>query len=150
MSDDNSEKLDFLFEWAVWGHLNSKKDIESILLKGHLMLETALDTVLSRNNILKTENDSFYRKLTLLEKNIVTKNPERDFIIDSLRKINLVRNKLAHEILYKELDIDIENWSKDILENLKGEKFANFTKRTKIVHSFSILSFNLLRMKTTS
>lgn len=143
----DSEKLDFFFEWAVWGHLSSKKDLESILLKGHLMLETALERILSRNNILLNENDSFYRKLILLEKNLITNNSNRDFIIHSLRKVNLMRNKLAHELLYEELDNDIETWSKDILENLKGEKYAKFTYRIKIVHSFSILTINLLRIK---
>ncbi|MES2862998.1 MAG: hypothetical protein V4666_02680 [Bacteroidota bacterium] len=142
----DSEKLDFLFEWAVWGHLSSKKDLESILLKGHLMLETALERILSRNKISLNENDSFFRKLILLEQNLKTNNSNRDFIIYSLKKVNLIRNKLAHEVNYTELDNNIENWSKDIMENLKGKKFTKFTYRTKIVHSFSILTINLLRI----
>jgi len=151
VTDENklsdSEKLDFLYEWAVWGHLSSKKDLESILLKGHLMLETALERMLSRNNIASNENDSFFRKLILLEKKITTNNNNSDFIIYSLKKVNLMRNKVAHEVNYTELHNDIENWSKDIMENLKGEKFSKFTYRTKIVHSFSILTINLLRIK---
>lgn len=142
----DSEKLDFLFEWAVWGHLSSKKDLESILLKGHLMLETALERILSRNKISLNENDSFFRKLILLEQNLKTNNTNRDFIIYSLKKVNLIRNKLAHEVNYTELDNDIENWSKDIMEHLKGKKFTKFTYRTKIIHSFSILTINLLRI----
>lgn len=146
---DESEKLDFLFEWAVWGHLSSKKDVELILLKGHLMLETALERTLSKSNILKNDNYSFFRKLTILENDIVTKNPDKEFIINSLKKINSMRNKLAHEFLYDELDNDIEEWSKSILSNLKGEKYSKFTYRTKIVHAFSILTVNLLKIKTS-
>ncbi|EKT4499318.1 hypothetical protein [Flavobacterium psychrophilum] len=143
----DSEKLDFFYEWAVWGHLSSKKDLDSILLKGHLMLETAIERMLSRNKISFNENDSFFRKLTLLEQNLTNKNTEVYFIINSLKKVNLMRNKLAHEVNYTELDNDIENWSKNIMENLKGEKFSKFTYRTRIVHSFSILTINLLRIK---
>jgi hypothetical protein len=145
-----SQKLDLLYEWAVWGHLSSKKDIELILLKGHLMLETALETTLSRNNILKNDNYSFYRKLTILEDVIVAENPDKEFIVNSLKKINLMRNKLAHEFFYNELDNDIEEWSKCILMNLKGEKYSKFTYRTRIVHSFSILTLNLLKIKTSA
>ncbi|WP_134356001.1 hypothetical protein [Flavobacterium psychrophilum] len=143
----DSEKLDFFYEWAVWGHLSSKKDLDSILLKGHLMLETAIERMLSRNKISFNENDSFFRKLTLLEQNLTNKNTEVYFIINSLKKVNLMRNKLAHEVNYTELDNDIENWSKNIMKNLKGEKFSKFTYRTRIVHSFSILTINLLRIK---
>lgn len=145
-----SQRLDFLYEWAVWGHLSSKKDIELIVLKGHLMLETALETTLSRNNILKNDNYSFYRKLTILENDIITEKPDKEFIVNSLKKINLMRNKLAHEFFYNELDIDIEEWSKSILMNLKGEKYSKLTYRTKIVHSFSILTLNLLKIKTSA
>lgn len=143
---DDSEKLDLLYQWAVWAHLSSKKDTELILLKGHLLLETALGTTLSRNGVSKSDNYSFYRKIILLEKN-ATKNSTNQFIFDSLKGINLMRNKLAHEFIYEELDNDLESWSKNILENLKGEKFCKFTFRTKIIHSFSILTFNLLKVK---
>ena len=59
-------KIDPLVEWAVWGHLDSKTDLELLLLKGHLLLEVILDTTLERNNIKDYNNYSFYRKLILI------------------------------------------------------------------------------------
>lgn len=144
-----SEKLDFLYEWAVWGHLSSKKDIELILLKGHLMLETALEITLSRNN-KKNDDYSFYRKITILENDIITNSPGKQFIINSLKEINSMRNKLAHEFFYDDLNTKLEKWSDSILNNLKGKKFSRFTHRTKIIHSFSILTVNLLKIKNDS
>jgi hypothetical protein len=61
-------KEDFLVEWAVWGHLNSKNDLELILLKGHLLLEIILEIVLTRSSIINCEDYSFYRKITVYEK----------------------------------------------------------------------------------
>lgn len=147
MNNDNPNEIDFLYEWAVWGHLISKKDIEAILLKGHLMLEMILKVILSRNGISNDDDISFYRKLTLLEKNVVIRNDNDVLIINALKGINLMRNKLAHEVLYDDLDTDIENWSKVILNNLKGMKYSKYTYKTKIVHSFSILATNLLKVK---
>jgi len=145
----DSEKLDFFYEWAVWAHLSSKIELELILLKGHLMLETMLEVTLRKNNIKPDKNYSFYRKLTLLG-NLTIENPNKELIVDSLTKINLMRNKVAHEFFYSEVDSELEEWSKNIHDNLKGVKFSKYTYRTKIVHAFSILAFNLLRLKEIS
>jgi len=138
------EKIDFLFEWAVWGHLDSTTDIELILLKGHLLLETVLETSLNRSDINKSEDYSFYKKIKVFE-NIEFKETEKHkFIVSSLKKVNKLRNNLAHEFHFDIKNGELKLWSAEILENLKGEKFTRFTYRTKIVHAFSIISKNIL------
>ena len=44
--EKSDNEFDPLLEWAVFGHLDRKKDLELILLKGHLITETILETVL--------------------------------------------------------------------------------------------------------
>tara|TARA_B110000967_G_C18884655_1_gene563216 strand:- start:123 stop:569 length:447 start_codon:yes stop_codon:yes gene_type:complete len=140
-------EIDPLVEWTVWAHLDSKTDLELILLKGHLLVETILETVLKRNNILDCENYSFYRKITSLETFEVENKLKKDFIIASLRGINRMRNNLAHELHFDIGNGDFEIWTSNILQNLKGEKFTKYTYRTKIVHSFSVLSKNILEIE---
>jgi len=146
---EKQANLDLLFEWAVWGHLESKKELELIVLKGHLLLEMALGNVISRNNIKDFENYSFYRKISILNSMEITdsKNDEkRKFIVESLLELNKYRNKLAHEFLHKIEDDDIIAWSERVLKNLKGTKYSKYTFKTRIIHSFSVLSINLLSL----
>jgi len=38
-----TKELSQLMEWAVWAHLDSQKNIELVLLKGHMMLEVMVN-----------------------------------------------------------------------------------------------------------
>jgi hypothetical protein len=138
------EKIDFLFEWAVWGHLDSTTDLELILLKGHLLLETILETSLSRCEINVSEDYSFYKKIKAFENVRFKETEKHKFIVCSLKKVNRLRNNLAHEFHFDIKNGELELWSADILRNLEGEKYTRFTYRTKIVHAFSIISKNIL------
>ena len=139
-------EIDFLVEWAVWGHLDSKTDLELILLKGHLLLEIIIETVIERNNISDSKDFSFHRKIKALESINFEDKEKKDFIIHSLIALNRLRNKLAHEFHFDIKNEGFELWSMNILQNLEGEKFTRHTFRTKIVHSFSILSKNILEL----
>ncbi len=139
-------EIDLLVEWAVWGHLDNKTDLELILLKGHLLLEYILDTALERNNVLDYKDYSFYRKILVLEKIDFGDNVKKDFIISSLQTVNKLRNKVAHEFHFDIKNGEFELWSLSILDNFKGTKFTKYTFRTKIVHSFSIISKNILEL----
>lgn len=139
-------EYDFLNEWAVWANLDHVTDQEFILLKGHLVIEHFLEMALNRNGIQNLESYSFYGKILALEKMEVEDQFIKQFIISSLREINTLRNKVAHELLYKISDGEFEKWSLNVLENLRGEKFSKYTYRTKIVHSFSVLTKNILEL----
>jgi len=139
-------EIDYLVEWAIWVHLDSKTDMELILLKGHLLLELILDATLSRLNLHKNKNYSFYKKTIILDKIQFKESIKKNFIVSSLKDINKLRNRLAHEFQFDIKDGELEIWALNILENLKGEKHTNYTFRTKIVHSFSIISRNILEL----
>ncbi|MFN3446037.1 MAG: hypothetical protein ACK44D_09865 [Bacteroidia bacterium] len=145
---ERAKEIDPLVEWAVFGHLDNKTDLELILLKGHLLLETILETVLKRNKIKSIDNYSFHRKIIALESIDFKDNFRKGFIVSSLREINKLRNKLAHEFHFDISNGDFEIWAIRILDNLKGKKFSKYTFRTKIVHSFSVLTKNILELQT--
>jgi hypothetical protein len=133
-----------IYEWAVWAHLESKSDLELILLKGHLYLEIAMESVLIKNNVKECDKYSFYRKITLLNK-VQGLCPKRlELLIKSLQGINKLRNKLAHDWEYNVDDGQLEEWSDYVFENFSGTKFSKYTKRTKIVHAFSIIARNIV------
>jgi len=138
------DPLDIITEWVVWANLEKKKDLESILLKGHLLIEITIDRVLSKNKVEKHEDFSFYRKVKLLKNIKVINNDKLECVIPFLENINSIRNKLAHEALFDINNGEFEKWSFDVLDKFKGTKFSKYTYRTKIVHSFSIISKNLL------
>jgi len=140
-------EIDPLVELAVFVHLDKKTDLELILLKGHLMLETILESVLRNNGIHEIDNYSFYRKISLLKQIDFDDELKKELIIYSLEEINRLRNKLAHEFDFDIANGEFEMCSNIILKKLKGNKFSKYTFRTKFVHSFSVLSKNLLAMK---
>lgn len=138
--------IDPFVELAVWSHLDKKTDLEMILLKGHLLLEIVLDTALCRINIKDCENFSFYKKVDLLEKYHSDPDERGSFVFSSLKKINRLRNKLAHEVHFDIANGELDTWALEITENLEGEKFSKYTSRTKVVHAFSTLSGNILKL----
>ncbi len=109
---EQANNNDWLVEWAVWQHLDSKSDLELILLKGHLILESMLDLTLERNDISGSANFSFYRKVVAIEGLTVSDNIKSKLLLMPLKEINKLRNKVAHEIHFK-------------LENSAFEKWAN-------------------------
>jgi hypothetical protein len=147
MENNEKQNINPLFEWAVWGHLESERNLELILLKGHLLLEITLESFLKHNKIDDCEDYSFYRKIICFENFDITDKQKQTFITNSLRLINILRNKLAHEFLFDSTSRELENWSSEILNNLQGMKWSKYTTRTRIVHSFSILSRNILDLK---
>ena len=90
-----------LIEFAVWANLDKEKDIELILLKGHLLLETFITNLLNNYLIKDSSIDSigltFYKKLDLLM--LLTKNQTNELktIKKYIIEINQLRNKLAHK-----------------------------------------------------
>lgn len=138
-------EIDPLIEWAVWGQLDSEKNLELILLKGHLLLEIVLDEILARKDI-QTKDFSFHRKIIAFEKISFKNREKKEFIISSLRKLNNLRNRLAHEFNFDVKNGELKLWAVNILKNLSGTKHTKYTFRTKIVHAFSILSKNILEL----
>lgn len=140
------ENYDFLMEWAVWGHLDSRTDLELILLKGHLLIEQILDGKLNRCGIENRKSLSFYSKILAIEKLDFEQTEKKKIILNALKKLNKLRNNLAHDYKFDLNNGELEKWAKGILKNLNGEKYTRFTFRTKIVHAFSTLTKNILEL----
>ena len=135
-----------IIEWAVWGNLDSKNDLELLILKGHLLLEIILDSALDTNEICGYKNYSFYKKIDCLKKLSVNEKQKFDLVISLLLEINSLRNKLAHEYFFKIQKGELESWAKKILDNFDGTKYSKYTFRTKIVHGFSTLAKNIIEI----
>lgn len=145
MEESKKVNLEPLYEWVVWAKLSSIREVELILLKGHLYLEVALSVVLSRND-LNNDNFSFHKKILTLEKIEFKDKDKINLIIPFLFEINRMRNKLAHEPLFDIRKSELKFWSKNILDNFEGMKYTRYTPTTKIIHSFSVLAKNLLEL----
>ena len=141
-----SKELDILAEWVVWGSLEKKRDLETILLKGHLLLEMILDMILLRNGVNDCRAFSFCRKIGLLDKLNVTDRNKLEKVVVALTQINTLRNRLAHEVLFIVDNSDFSYWAIEVLANFNGAKFTKYTYRTKIIHAFSVLSKNILEL----
>lgn len=148
MPKKTTKDLNLFCEWAVWGHLDSETNLELIVLKGHLLLEIVLDSVLLSFDLKNPKDYSFHRKIVFFEKLNITETKKQILISNCLRDINKMRNKLAHEFEFDVNNDNLERWSVKIHDNLNGRKWTKYTRRTKIIHSFSILSLNLLDLRT--
>jgi len=134
-------------EWVVWANLNKKKDLELILLKGHLILEIFMDNLLENNNQEHYKDLSFFGKVKRLNMVKGSESVSIESIIFFLLSINKIRNQFAHEWSFEVHGGEIEKWSLGVLSTFKGEKFSKYTYRTKIIHAFSFLSGALVEVQ---
>lgn len=104
---------------ALEAHLRFQSEPELLLLKGHLILEQCLNqllrTYVADEKALERMNLSFSRKLDLL----VTLG-HRHYVVGSngdalIRDINRIRNKLAHQLHFGDLKIELRRWSCAVL-----------------------------------
>jgi hypothetical protein len=139
MNEDNQKIL----EWAIWANLDKHKNIELLLLKGHLVLEIVLDNFLKKNTSLNIERMSFYGKLKEIETIYNSTSHESGFV-ELLFKLNVIRNKFAHEWQFSIESSGIESWANEVVSKLPAQKYTRFTERTKLVHSFSALANEII------
>ena len=127
-------------EWAVWANLDRESNVELILLKGHLFIEVLLNYVLIENGLNEHADYSFYRKTQSLLLVPGGQSVTPELVVPYLVRLNIFRNKLAHEFEYDVADGDIEKWSCDILTQFSVVKHTRYTYRTRIVHAFATLA----------
>jgi len=136
-----------VMEWAVWANLDKKKDLELVLLKGHLILEIFMDNLLTNGSNKNHKKLSFIGKVKALHMVNGSEAVNIDIIKKHLLSINRIRNKFAHEWGFEIHESEIEQWSLDVLSTIKGEKHSKLTYRTKIIHAFSSLSGALVEIE---
>lgn len=132
-----------LVEWIVWSNLDDYKEPELILLKGHLLLDVFLAQRLSSVlNLSEREVDefSFFRKLSIFEKVVVGDDSAHKVAIDLARELNSLRNRAAHEVLFKDGPEELLAWSNKVLAVLPSMKFQKYTPRTRTTQAVAALA----------
>lgn len=127
-------------------HLFQLKDIELIVLKGHLILEEGLNDFLACfvNDIetfLKI-GFLFERKVALLSC-LVPKQMANDNIWEQLREINRLRNKLAHNLRFSQYERQLKQWAIGVLGYKPKTIKRKITYRNSVVKAFALLSGRL-------
>lgn len=100
---------------ALEEHLRFQSEPELLLLKGHLILEQCLNqllrTYVTDEAALERMNLSFSRKLDLLVTlghRLYVSGVNGEALI---REINRIRNKLAHQLNFGDLEIELQRWA---------------------------------------
>ena len=115
------------------------EDVELILLKGHLILEQALNQHLalyiSDRNKLKSLRLMFSKKIDLLVALDGSFFSNKDRILQ-LKEINRIRNKLAHEIKFDHYHDDLKSWACEVLGYTPKTINRNSTYKNTLVKAF--------------
>ncbi|MBJ6750738.1 hypothetical protein [Geomonas anaerohicana] len=130
-----------IVEWGVGVRLDRVKDIELILLKGHLMLEVGINHAIRTlaGVACKSSDFSFHRKLHVLENYIPSARPDFGRALVHLRSLNKLRNRLAHELTFEDVSSAFGLWSDEVLADFPGTKVCRNTFRTKIIRAIGAL-----------
>jgi hypothetical protein len=118
-----------IIEWVASSYLEDHKDIQLMLLKGHLILDALLSEVVQDKNL------SFYGKVHKF-KNI----KGLDDISRLLLELNFIRNRLAHELTFDVVDSGLYSWSENVLNIIHYDVKFRKTKRQMIKHAIAALS----------
>ncbi|KGO98676.1 hypothetical protein [Novilysobacter defluvii] len=123
-------------------HLRTKDDIEMILLKGHLILEQALNQMLL--GYIKSEkglselNLMFAKKLDLLV--ALSGQSYGADEIAQLREINRIRNKLAHQLDFTDFHGDLKRWACHVVGYTPKTIDRKQTYRSTLMKAFYLLA----------
>ena len=128
---------------ALEKHLRDTDEIEVILLKGHLILEQVLNELLSAHiksqKSLNSLNLLFSKKLDLF---VALQDGERllKAEVEQLRKINRIRNKLAHRLDFSEYHSDLKSWACAVVGYTPATINRKRTYRNTLIKAFYLLS----------
>lgn len=126
-------------DWAVWANLDRHRDVELILLKGHLFLEIFLASALSLRTSL-TEPQIKSLSFSAKARALAEADAQLSKVMEHVRSLNKLRNKLAHEPFPDELQTELKNWSEQVLSSCSIQKHQKYTSRTKITQAIAALA----------
>lgn len=132
-----------LVEWAVLANLDKQREPEMILLKGHQYVEMFLRERLRIQHSYDTkvlDSLSFYRMLTLLEPGIGETDTVQKSALHLARKLNLLRNAVAHEALFDSENAGLYQWADEALRTIPATKTQKYTRRTRLTHAIAALA----------
>lgn len=146
---------------SIVAHLPGSGDPTLIILKGHLLLEGALDNALGRwidDDSLRKSRLGFFQKQALLEGIIKQSIGPHDFVSflwRIIRRVNTIRNKLVHEVenphLSKWVDDLVQMWSAGGSKFEDDEQLCALTKvLTGTIGAVNMLTTVITRPRSTS
>jgi|GEM_PF-969411 len=133
-----------IFQWVVSAHLDDHKSTELVLLKGHLLLEVAIENAakqfLDKEKYENFSELSFHKKLQALS-SLQTQSPSNMAkAIEHLHALNRIRNRLAHEFQFTGGKDSLDQWSQAVLSDFPGIKFQRHTFRIKLIHAIGAIA----------
>lgn len=131
-------------QYAVTVTLKEYAHMELILLKGHLVLEQMLNSILVAKGIdsekLNQMNLMFSKTLEL---SIAISGPVLKEEYFHLKEINRIRNKAAHELFFDKYHEDLKNWACLVLEHRPKTINSKRTYKNHVIKAFAFLAGKL-------
>jgi hypothetical protein len=134
--------------------LMKQTEIELILLKGHLILEQAVNQHLmlyiDNRKKLDSLNLMFAKKVDLLMALEGEKPNAWQQYASNIKGINKIRNKLAHQLNFKNYHSDLKLWACDVLGYTPKTINRSSTFRNTVVKAICFLVAFLIGVCTVS
>lgn len=129
-----------ILEHAVTVMLKSYDDMEMILLKGHLVLEQMLNQLLVAHGLdekrLSGMNLMFGKTLDLV---LALDGRALEELYPHLRKVNRIRNKVAHELFFEKYHNDLKEWASDVLGYKPKTIDSKRTYKNHVIKAFTFV-----------
>lgn len=136
-----------ILEHAVTVKLKDYDDMELILLKGHLILEQMLNQILMAHGLDIKRIESMrlmYGKTLELVATLNSQYLKNEY--PHLKKINQIRNSIAHKLFPENYDVDLKEWSCAVLGYTPKTINTKRTYKSHVIKAFSLLAGKLQGM----
>jgi hypothetical protein len=133
-----------VLEHAVTVNLRDHNDMETILLKGHLVLEQLLNQILIAQgfDIKRIESMRLmYGKTLELVMALHSNLLENEY--QHLKKINKIRNSIAHKLFPDNYELELKEWSCEVLAHTPKTMSTRKTYKSHVIKAFSFLAGKL-------
>jgi hypothetical protein len=143
ISNNESLHLD-LFGANLIKTLNDESNVISLVLKSHLYIENLLDYIIKKkikkHELILDNSFSFYQKLKIM----MSKNYLTDKLFRTIKLLNTIRNKYAHNLKYNIANFDFSQfpYCEDIYLSLKTKNIG--VKKEAHIFVLKHIIYNLL------
>lgn len=133
-------------------HIKKKKDLDLIILKGHLIVEERINEVLEKKlkpNLFKKVKDLRFPTRLVLLQIVVNFDKTFDQFFEAVEKLNGLRNKMAHNLESPELEKRVKEVVNLMYNSVLNKKF----QKNSLIHQLKqaiILIAEIIGFSTTS
>ena len=118
-------------------HMPPKEEKELCILKGHLLIEESLNSLIENQVVNPTyilrARFEFYQKLNLAQ-SMLQLNSDDEWVWKAIEKLNQVRNKMAHNLAYPGLDDKITDFANFVEKSLAAPSQEDQINEFGILH----------------